>query len=880
MPNKFYITCFLICQFCFAAAQQTEPMSFRLEAQSLISAFHQLEQQYGVVFAYDNALVDDMAIAGGQFENQQLGQVLQKLLGPLQLDFDWVSGNYLVIKERTPVLWLLRGRVIDSLSQEPLSFVNIQLKGRQQGTTTDENGRFQFQSSIQPNDSLLFSYVGFKKQCLPTSLFAKGNNPLIGLAPDQLIIPKIIIQDRSIELLQTAESGAGILFRPEKMGTLPGWGDNDILRMAQLLPGIHSNDESASNLHIRGGTPDQNRIYWDGIPIYHTGHFFGLLSAFNPYATSTIQIYRSGAGARFGGHTAGIIDITSKPEQLDSTTMTAGANLLNAHLNLSVPLWKGHSALLVAGRRSYSDLIESATYQQLFNQITSGGRIQDQQDIAADNAELNILVRPKLKFSDINSRWIIQPNKASRFYLSFYQGTDALDYDFGVDEPGFYLYSNDVIRLKNWGLSASWQQQWSSNFESQLQAFRTQYQHSYRYFVSLDRNKDFQYWFEQGNRMEDQSLKLDTRWTLNSNNALNFGMHYTFQEVAFNWQFIGIEEAVQQTDQRTMKGDIISFFLDYDLQNQDGISIDFGVRYDYFGPFDHQLWEPRLSFDYQPFVLPLHFKASLGRYVQFASQMLNTNELGLGEELWIMASAKDFIPYVISTEWTSGIWFEKRGWLVDLEYYSKRPLNLTTLNLRFENGDNPYALGQGILDGFDVLLKKKWRYYSSWISYAYGKVEYRFDSLNGGHPFPAAHDQRHTFNWTHLIQLEKWQFAISWQYASGRPYTHASGIEQYSDPNSGETSRSINYEGRNQHRLSPYHRLDLSAHYQFTFARKGRGKCGLSVFNIYNRRNIFDRRYLINETKVGNLQTPAYQLLSYDQQLLGITPNIFFELQW
>ena len=639
-----------------------------------------------------------------------------------------------------------------------------------------------------------------------------------------------MVKDRAIALLRSAQNGNGVSFRPDQMATLPGWGDNDIFRMIQLMPGVHSTDESAANLNIRGGSPDQNLILWDGIPMYHTGHFFGMFSAFNPYAVSEIDVYRSGYGARFGGRVSGLVDIRAKPEELDSLEAGFGLNLINFHSYLKAPLFKGKAALLLAYRRSYTDIIQSQTYQNIFQQIAGRGKIEEHQR-TAEEEQIDLQIAPQLHFSDLNIKLVIQPSHKSTGSISFYKGSDNLNYNLGFDDFGFFINSNDRVDLDNWGLSNFWEQKWGRKFSTSANLLFTRFNNDYRTFITFDKEKEYQAQLQQTNLIRENSFRIDNQWQFHPKHALNFGYHSSGLKVHYNWQFESVEENIFHSDQKDLKSATQTFYVDYDLHLKDRFSLDFGFRYNYFSGTEEEFWEPRITLDYKPFKKGPHFKAALGRYVQFVSQMVRYNDLGLGEQFWIMANQDYGIPVITSDQLSLGLWAERKGWLFDLEFYVKQVDNLTTLNLRFdEESENPYTRDTSSIGGMDLLLKKKWKHFSSWFSYTLGSVEYQFSQINRNEPFPASHDQLHTINWTNILTFRKWECSLSWIYGSGRPYTGIKGIEAIPVQDGEKPFYKVINGDRNQLRLPPYHRMDVSANYNFYGARKLKGKFGLSHF--------------------------------------------------
>ena len=185
------------------------------------------------------------------------------------------------------------------------------------------------------------------------------------------------------------------------------------------------------------------------------------------------------------------------------------------------------------------------------------------------------------------------------------------------------------------------------------------------------------------------------------------------------------------------------------------------------------------------------------------------------------------------------------------------------------------------MKGLDVMVRKRFGpHLDSWITYAYGSVEYQFDQLNDFQAFPADHEQLHTFTWTQLANLGKWSVSGNLTYGSGRPFTEAQGILAIPRPNPNATpDYEIDFGPRNEARLPDYFRMDLSAHYNFTLQNRISGRFGLSILNITNQFNVGQRRYIALPPSTASGRSEA-EVFQYDRELLGRTPNIFLKLTW
>ena len=371
----------------------------------LTLALEEVARQFEVSFAYDATSLEGLRSPHIKASPTNLRNTLDALLAPHRLTYEIVDGQYVMIKTlSTPLTQLkplLCGRVKSAETGKALPAATIGFAGSGRGIYAEKDGSFQLYQLPTGIDSLTIRFLGYQKITIPiTDLTGQPCRDLY-LHPAQILIPDVLVEKPAIRLLRSASAGDGWQFRPDRMPVLPGWGDNDPLRMAQLLPGIHTTDESAANLHIRGGTPDQNLVLWENIPIYHTGHFFGLFSAFDPFAAASIDVYKGGYGTRYGGRVSGVIDIRSKPISIDSFAAGLSTNLINLQGYLRAPIEAGKSAIWISGRRSFTDIVQSKTYQNLFNQVASQSRINENAE-EFNHEELEILLDPQFHFDDLN----------------------------------------------------------------------------------------------------------------------------------------------------------------------------------------------------------------------------------------------------------------------------------------------------------------------------------------------------------------------------------------------------------------------------------------------------------------------------------------------
>lgn len=868
------------------AAQEGPRVAFEFEDIPLMQALDFLETEYELTFAFDRLLLQNKSIQQAKATDVYLSEALAGLLLPQSLYFEIVNGKHVLIRKAKPdelalfspppkPVVMACGQLQDSLSGLPLISANVWLKGTRKGAYSSDLGRFSIKGPFKKTDSLVFSYVGYEPRSLPLNLFLGKECPAVSLSMQEFAFEQILIKDKAITFLSGAGRGDGLQLDVDQMGVIPGWGEQDVLRMAQLLPGISTTDESASNLNIRGGTPDQNLILWDGIPVYHTGHFFGMFSAFNSTIVDNMDVYRGDFSAQYGGRVSGVLDISTSPLLVDTVEVGIGINLISTNAYVKVPLQKGRSALMVAGRRSITDLFDSQIYQNLFNQVAGRGSIKEEFE-PAQQQYTDLQLSPKFYFSDFNVKWVTRNENGGEGRVSFYQGEDALDYGVLFDRPNFYLNSSFAVDLLNWGVSAAWLQRWNSQWQSDFMFVLTRFSTAFTFQNKL--NPEQVAWrVIQSNSIAEQRLEWNNTYTINQNQRLHLGYQGVVNEVALDLKFASPVNDIQEQERRSFEGTTHTFYLDYDYTIPEKLHLDWGIRYSHFDKGYTGNWEPRFSMSY--YVHPgVELKTSIGRYTQVVNQIFLENDLGIGERFWIMADSAQHIPAVSSAQFTLGGRWKSKGWLLDVDLYKKWITGLVSLSLDFDaDWENPYSGGEARINGLDLLLKKSWPNFDSWLSYTVGRTKYVFGRINNNEAFPSLHDRLHNLKWTHQLKFGNWDFALAWFYASGLPYTQAERGRFVPNESEDGYKSEIQYGRVNARRLPAYQRIDFSGAYNFTDQRRFNGKIGWSIFNVLNKRNFYSRTYFLHPEN-GDHNSPV--LVSYDRSLLGFTPNLFLELRW
>ena len=863
-------------------AQTSPTLSAHFTQTSLRTAIRFFEKNYPLSFSFDDEAVRDVRITAN-FEDLPLQEAMQRVFDSTGLDFEILDNQYILIKKTAESEHTLCGKILDKETSDPLPGATAYVKNSPHGTTADEQGNFTLKGHFKNTDSLEISYLGYQRLTLSVRdlLDQPCKNFTLKFAPQA--IPGVIIYDFATDMLTLGENGS-FHFNKEKMPTLPGWGEPDVLRTLQLLPGIGSADESGARLNVRGGTPDQNLVLLDGIPIYHTGHFFGLYDAFNPYIVDEVDVWRGNFGAEYGGRNSSVIDIHAKPDFTNKTQWGVGMNLLSVQGYVAVPLKKEKVSLLFAARRSYVDGLQRTAYQNFFNQVFQNGKIALQEEYRNDDF---VTWNPTISFGDANLKLRWKGKNQQENAISFYNSTDQLNYRFAYDDSTYFSETEDVINASNFGMSWQHQAQWSPRFNIKYKVALSSFKNDYTFrWNEADRQRPFIYRWETANSMGDFSAHFHHDWQVSDRYRTSFGYQLSVQEATMVYRdtnAVKLEGNLLAND--TVRNGLHTFYAEFAGQPSKKFGFTLGLRENFLPLRGLSYSEPRAGFTWLPFGPKpedegkFTVKGGMGRYWQFVFQIIDFGDLGVGEPLW--AITDETLPAQELWQWTLGFSVEKKSMLLDAEFYRKDSRNLTSLNLRVDRGfERPWSFdGESAATGFDFLLRKRFHRYSTWIAYSLGKVTMTFPELNGGLPYPARHDIRHRLNFVHMVSLKKWELAANFHLRSGTPYS-IPGVVQA--PCNGCTADSLtwalDFEKLNTARLPAVSRLDLSITYKWQKV-KNSGKIGLSIYNLYNRSNLLDKDFLLETPPPDEPQTD-YKLQEINRLAARATPSFFILLQW
>ncbi|WP_136466450.1 TonB-dependent receptor [Flagellimonas onchidii] len=809
-----------------------------------------IETSYDVKFSYNPTLVDGVSVTLSR-SNTSLESLINELQKQTEIIFEKIDDRYYILKKNT--LITVCGYVRDSNGNIPLQGASIvDVKDRSLGTISDEKGYFDF-GEAHKADTLFITYLGYEPLILPVDKIKRQECGTYHMVLANFVLNEVVVQEYMVSGMVKSKDG-GIVIDPLQMDLLSGQSEPDVLQSIQLLPGIESPTETASGLYVRGGVPDQNLILLDGIKMYNYGHFFGLISAFNPYITDNVKIYRSGTKPQYGDRVSGVIDIETDSKIPKKTQGGFGLNMINVDGFLKVPISKKLGFFLSA-RRSFTDFLQTPTYNNFSDRVFQNTGIDANNNNLGGDASG---AEERFYFSDVNFKVILQVSESDKFTFSNFYTSNQLDYSLDFDQMDT-PFSYD-LNIENIGANARWNKKWNTNVSSTAQFYYSQYDLKYE---NSNPFVEERFVPQKTNNIKEVGCSLHTDWILKRGLTLSGGYQFFNNQVQYELSNSMFDESSNNNNPT------YALYAQLNFEKERKWYFDIGFRSNFYGAVNEFVLEPRAYIE-KVISDSFRVKGTLELKNQAVSHIIEfaTADFGLENQVWALAN-EFMVPVLQSQQFSGGFLVNKKGWNIDVDAYYKDIVGLTSLVSGFENTNEIFTFGESTSLGLDVLIKKKWRNYSSWLGYTHARTDFEFDGLNNGKPFRGNNDIAHSLTWSHFYKWKNLQFSLGWKYRTGIPNTSAKAVQNQ------DGIYEIVFNDVNALTLPDYHRLDFSMAYDFALSKKDastKGKIGFSLLNLYNKKNILNRNYLhtfaLDEIGTNGEITPV------DQLSLGFTPNI------
>ncbi len=751
------------------------------------------------------------------------------------------------------------GYVTDVASGETLIGANIVLANDENiGVSTNTYGFYSI-SLDEGVHKLKCTYLGYEDQIISVEI--DGKKEVNFRMSEGVEIAEVVISAEKEEEDKNVESTEmGTIEVPmAQIKKLPAlFGEVDLLKSIQLLPGVLSSGEGSAGFYVRGGGPDQNLVLLDEAVVYNSGHLLGFFSVFNADAIKNTSLIKGNMPAEYGGRLSSVLDIQMKDGNDQMYKAQGGIGLVSSRLTVEGPVVKDKSSFIVSGRRTYiGDLAQP---------FINGS------DFKGSN----------YYFYDLNAKINYRLSQNDRLYFSTYFGRDVFKFNQTQRDLRFNLpYGNATA-------TARWNHLFSDKLFFNLSAIYNDYQ------FRLDGGQD-QFEFNLQSGVKDWSLKADFEYFYNNNNTIKFGLNFTNHELSPSTVSATNGDVDFGTDYIPKYANEWGVYVQDDIKFNSSLSMNVGLRLSMFtqlGPYDSKLgrgsfaqWEsvvnyvgiePRASVKYT-LDESLSLKAGIARTNQYLHLVSNSTST-LPTDIWVPSS--EIVEPQQGIQYALGVFknWNNNTYETNIEVYYKDLKNQIDYAEDFvddlsQEVEDAFVFGKGRAYGAEFFLKKAKGKLNGWIGYTLSKSERSFDDIEDGRWYPTVYDKTHDLSIVANYKIgRKWDLGAVAIYGTGRNYTPVGGFFLI------EQNINLWYGPRNSDRLDAYHRLDLSA----TFTpkpeskKKWKSSWTLSVYNAYNRKNPF---FLLYNTD-ADFNTGEVTISGDKITLFPIIPSITYNFTW
>ena len=777
-----------------------------------------------------------------------LQEKLNYITEKTQLKFEFISKKYISVINNQKLDKPLCGFLLDEETKEPIIGAFLQITATNSTTITNDLGYFEL--NVKSANDVEISHLNYKTKLVQSTFLYVENCPKIYL--------KSIINDLE-PVVTTVYLTKGITKRkdgtfeikPKKIGQLPGLTEPDVFQTMQQIPGINATDENISNTSVRGGTHDQNLFLWNGIRLYQTGHFFGLISSLNPNLAHKINIAKNGTSAFYGDGVSSSVLISTHTDSIENTRGAIGLNLINADFYTKVKTSK-KSNIEISGRRSYTDLVTSPTYTNYFNKIFQNTIVTNY----FDNQNIKYNSDEDFYFYDFTAQYHQKIKRKTDLFIDILSISNVLDVLQTKTENSITTSKYSCLEQQTYGANALLKTDWNAKNSSEISIYA-----SYYNINSENESIESNQIFNQENTILDTGIKLQNSHVLSD--KFTFLNGYQFNEIGVRNVDIVNTPIFSRKIKEVLKNHALIAELKYRSSN-DKFNGRIGFRQNYIQEFSTFIFEPRVQLNYK--FTPFFQLEIMGESKhQTTSQIVDLQQdfLGIEKRRWTLSNNKD-IPIVKSNQASLGFSFNKNNWLLTLENFYKKVDGITSMSQGFQNQyEFVKTNGNYTVYGTEFLIQKQFRPITAWISYTFQENNYDFKTLNTT-AFPNNFEIKHTIKSAIISDFKNIKLAIGAQWFTGKPTTlPISTTPIYTDP---ETP-TVGYQSPNSSNLEDYFQVNFSGAYAFNIGKKSTLNLGFSIQNVLNNKTSINQHYRIN-----NNTNVVEQINTFS---LERTPNAF-----
>lgn len=750
----------------------------------------------------------------------------------------------------------ISGFIKDQQTTESLIGAVVTVAAGNSGVLTNNYGFYSL--SLQKGNYMLqYRYLGYDTKTLSFSI--SGDTIINIQLQTKLTIEEVTVsgkQKQSDQVENTELGTHSLTMETIKRAPIMA-GESDVLKTLQFLPGVKQSNEGTAGLNVRGGSPDQNLILLDGVPVYNANHLFGFLSVFNTDAINNVKLYTGGIPARFGGRLSSVLDISMKEGNMKRAGGVFSISPISGRFSVEGPIKKDTSAFIISARRSFVDLPIRAYL--LFNQNIQAGYY----------------------FYDLNAKanWVL--DSKNRVFFSSYMGRD----EYFIRSKQDKTKSNYSYNWGNYSSVIRWNSILNSSLFSNVTAYYSNFSN-----IRETKIKDEETLFERfKSTLNDWSLQADLDYYPSSHQKIKFGTKFTIQ------QFMpeAIQAKLTDNEGTFRKSNPLSAFvnrsyLEDELDVIRAVRLNAGVHFSSYqtGRKTYFNWQPRFTMR-----LKLNddnsFKVSYIKMDQHL-HLLTNSSLGLPTDLWVSSTEK--IRPQTSFQYSAGIFSRLKKRLdFSVETYYKKMNHV----IQFSEGasfgssdqqtwESKVESGEGEAYGTEFQLKKSTGRLTGMVNYTISWSTRRFPGINQGWSFPYKYDRRHDlsvlgdFTLTDT-KIRKTNLSLGFTYASGNAITIADsryqGINFVPYDNGDDfwlglvqgMKTRTSFDSSNNYRMPAFHHMDIGYHITRINGKKS-WIWSFSAYNIYSRENPW--YYYQNKGRLKQVS------------LFPIIPSVSFTHKW
>lgn len=739
----------------------------------------------------------------------------------------------------------ISGYIEDATSGEKLISANAYDLKSENGTVSNIYG---FYSITLPTDSVFitFSYIGYQSLEYRLSL-DKDMVINVKLEPELSLQEITVVADKYEEKIEETTRMSTVDIPIAQIKKIPAlFGEVDVLKALQLLPGVQSGGEGQNGLYVRGGSPDQNLILLDGVPVYNASHLFGFFSVFNADAVKDVKLTKGGFPARYGGRLSSVIEINMKEGNINEWHGAGSIGLIASKLTIEGPIKKDKTSIMLSARRTYIDILARPLIKKSFENNGSTG-----------NAGYY--------FYDFNGKINHKFSDKDRLYFSVYTGEDKFFVEENYSETfgGNNSYRDELEVGLGWGNITSalrWNHLWTNKLFSNTTLTFSRYSFNTKirnYSESDSESNEFSVGYLSG--IDDFAAKIDFDYVPSPNHFIRFGagvINHTFKpgkfdvlfkDTDFGYTNVSIDTTLGQSNVNAQE---FSAYVEDDMKLGDNLKLNAGLHLSAFKLKDktYPSIQPRLNVRY---MLPgnVALKGSFAMMRQYV-QLLTNEGIGLPTDLWL-PSTKRVKP---QDSWQLGLGLAKTfggQYEVTLEGYYKEMTNLVAYKegasfITLNNWEDDVTQGDGKSYGAEFFVQKKKGRLTGWVGYTLSWSWRTFPDINLGERYPFKYDRRHDLSIVASYEFnDRINIAGTWIYGTGNAVTLANSQYEsvfpgvnFPQTSSSGTFNTDFYKNRNNFRMNAYHRMDIGINFVKKKKRHTR-TWSFGAYNTYNQNNPF-----------------------------------------